>query len=192
MKIDWKKVAEKHGTDKASHGYMQYYQKYMPVDNEWMLEIGCMHGNSLRMWRELFPQCYINCLDLFENTDFASQEKIVEQGFITYKGDQSSLEVLKSITPLYDVIIDDGSHAANHMIISLLHLFEHNLMNGGLYVVEDLHCNADPFFWNGVTCKEDTLLESVKRPNSWFWLFFKDKISKYELHDDKILFLWKK
>ena len=42
---------------------------------------------------------------------------------------------------VFDVIIDDGSHMASHMIASFNHLFADGLSDDGVYVMEDTHSN---------------------------------------------------
>ena len=59
-------------------------------------------------------------------------------------GSQENAEFLKSLTEefgVFDVIIDDGSHMASHMIASFNQLFADGLSDNGIYVVEDTHSN---------------------------------------------------
>lgn len=127
------KLAQKYGTDKAQHGYIPYYELLLNEPNS-MLEIGCFKGASLRMWHEYFPKCELHTLDLFieyiEPTDI--------KGLICHKGSQSDITLLESL-PNFDLIIDDGSHNAIDIQTSFEHLFS-KLNEGGIYVIEDLHC----------------------------------------------------
>ena len=69
------------------------------------------------------------------------KKKLPNDRFKLFIGDQSNLsdlqEVVDGCKEGYDVIIDDGSHAAAHQQISLDFLFKH-LKPGGVYVIEDL------------------------------------------------------
>jgi hypothetical protein len=61
-----------------------------------------------------------------------------------YTGSQESDELLSAITAdaslngLYDIIVDDGSHLAPHVLKAYSKLW-HALKPGGIYVIEDLH-----------------------------------------------------
>jgi hypothetical protein len=63
-------------------------------------------------------------------------------------GDQTDPTLLAKIADTakkiggYDVIIDDGGHHAHQMIASFQALWP-AIKPGGIYVVEDIHCNYD-------------------------------------------------
>ena len=59
-------------------------------------------------------------------------------------GNQLSREDLSKLSSgdKYDIIIDDASHISDGIQISLAFLFPY-LKNGGVYIVEDLHCARD-------------------------------------------------
>ena len=69
------------------------------------------------------------------------KKKLPTDRFKLFVGDQSNLDDLQGVVDEckegYDIIIDDGSHAAAHQQISLDFLFKH-LKPGGVYVIEDL------------------------------------------------------
>jgi methyltransferase family protein len=155
----------KYGADKKVHGYMPYYTQHLPRKGvQRMLEIGCFKGASLRMWRELYPEAEIHTIDLFADpVNQVSVEQMRSEGFICHQGDQSDRHLLKRIDSKFDLIIDDGSHNSDHQQISFMKLFSRNLTEGGLYVVEDLHCCKNPFYWHDERIKgvEDTMLGSL-------------------------------
>lgn len=135
-------VARKYGTDKADdcercHGYMDYYAKELPENPVRLLEIGCFKGASMRMWRELFPKAELHTLDIFIENEMPTDI----EGLICHKGNQNDISLLESL-PTYDVIIDDGSHNAIDVQTSFDYLFKNKLNEGGMYVIEDLHCQA--------------------------------------------------
>lgn len=170
-------LAQKYGTDKLQHGYIPYYEKHLPKEPGRLLEIGCFKGASLRMWREYFPAAELHTIDLFH------ENKQPDDIFNLHchKGSQSDLNFLKSITQKFDVIIDDGSHNSEDQIISFERLFHHNLIPGGVYVCEDLHCCKEEFYRNGLHFSE-TLLGHLKSGNFPF---------PFQLFDDKIAFIFK-
>lgn len=201
-------LAEKYGTDKKEsyHGYVKYYAKHLPDRCRTFLEIGCEHGRSAEMWNEFYgnDELELSLLDLFINTEFKSQRWAWNKGFKTYKGDQSDINFLYSITETFQVIVEDGSHRADHQQITFKHLFSNNLVSGGLFVSEDLHCGVDPFYWGGyVTSFEDTFLSVLKRFKETGVLsgvyftetegrFFAEKIESVDIYNDKIAFITKR
>lgn len=195
-------LARKYGTDKYEHGYLKYYTEWLSgfeFQHKSMLEIGCYRGASLHMWNELFHgQIKIHTIDLFgeDTVDIKTLQKL---GYVPHKGDQSDIGFLYSINEMFDFIIDDGSHNSDHQIISFKHLFLNNLCSGGIYVIEDLHCCKEPFYWNGAIDRvEDSILGILQghptTPSKYFTqaeadFFFNNEyglVAKYHLCNDKI------
>ncbi len=158
-------LAEKYKTDKLPHGYIPYYEKHFLTKIRSLLEIGCCMGASLRMWDEYFGKdTDIHTIDLFKDHDHASIRSIRREGYIPHQGDQSDVRFLNSIQNSFDIIIDDGSHNSDHQLISFLNLFINKLNSGGMYVVEDLHCCLDPFYWQTdlrIRGVDDTILGAL-------------------------------
>lgn len=127
-----------------------------------LLEIGIQNGGSLELWSRYFPAatrlvgCDINdaCARLIyddprlavvvadANTD-AAEEQIV------------------SLAPSYEIVIDDGSHRSGDIIRSFSRYFPH-LDDGGLYIVEDLHCSYWSHFEGGLF-SPDSAISFFKR-----------------------------
>jgi len=137
-------IANKYGTDKGttflpSHGFSEIYDDYL-VNNRHdilrVLEIGIDRGNSLRMWRDYFPNAMVYGLDV-QKHQFFTEERIS-----THYANQSSFydisNFINEFGGEFDLIIDDGGHDPIYQQITLGYLFRH-LKNGGLYIVEDLH-----------------------------------------------------
>lgn len=198
-------LANKYHTDKLDHGYIPVYEKILPEDPRTILEIGVAFGASALMWADYFPNAEIHILDLFEDRDHVSPQWCKKNFFQVHKGDQSNLKVLADINEQFDFIIDDGSHRADHMIISFKHLFHNNLKSGGLYVIEDCHCCKDPFY-NGdgyVKTFYDTALwmfreymeyGEIKNPyfNAGEQAMFKNLIANVEITpDEKLILIWR-
>ena len=135
-------IGKKYPSNKNKSGFIEIYQKWF---NEFknkeikLLEIGVDKGDSLRIWREFFPNAKICGLDIVKK-DFSIND--VE----LFTGDQSDCNFLKTVVEKYksfDIIIDDGSHLSKHIIASFSYLYPH-LNNNGLYVIEDLQTSYIP------------------------------------------------
>lgn len=129
------------GTDKSSayHGYLDIYERYLKnVDRSScgnLLEIGIFKGQSIKMWKEYFPNFKICAIDIDPKT---MMENV--HGVETFLGSQSDKSFLKKVSAAsggFDVIIDDGSHVQEHQQVSFGFLFGF-LNRGGLYIIEDL------------------------------------------------------
>lgn len=168
-------LAEKHGTDKASHGYMRHYHRHLLAQNTYdILEIGCEKGNSIRMWLEALPNVSVVGLDLFMEYPVPD---ILGATFI--KGNQLDHEILYNLRNncQFDMIIDDGSHNSRDQLVTFYSLFG----TSNLYVVEDLHCCNDESYRQGLPF-EFTMLGLMKSGNFPFNHF---------LYDDKIAFIYR-
>lgn len=201
-------LAIKYGTDKSNvlHNYCEHYQNYLPQDCRSLLEIGAAKGASALMWRDYYPDCDIHILDLFLNPDFVSVKWCRERFFVPHQGDQGDLKTLSSIQDQFEVIIDDGSHRADHQLISFKHLFLNNLRTRGVYAIEDCHCNRLPFYWGDgfVTMFEFTALSMFNHfkatgeiVNPYFnkgeSAIFKSLIDRVEvLEEEKLILIWRK
>lgn len=184
-------LAQKHNTDKLQHSYMPHYQKHLPKTAERILEVGCEHGESLRMWRELYPNAEIHTIDLFQNPLFAQEREIADQGFITHRGDQFYKKTYGSLTGKFDFIIEDGSHRADHQLFTFNMLFDF-VKSEGLYIVEDLQCCREEFFRGQIGSFEDTILASLERKGSWFYALYGQLIESVDIYDRKIAFIKKR
>ena len=137
-------IGKKYPSSKNISGFIQLYEKYFtPLRDSKIniLEIGVDNGDSLRIWREFFSKANICGIDIDEKNFEIKDTDILQ-------GDQSDLNFLKDLVKKYkkfDIIIDDGSHQAKHIITSFNYLFTY-LNNNGLYVIEDLQTSYIPRF----------------------------------------------
>jgi hypothetical protein len=102
-----------------------------------LLEIGVAQGGSLQLWRRYFgPDAVIFGIDIDPRV------KAVDDTDLEVRiGSQVDPEFLRGVVAEMggvDVVLDDGSHQAQHMRASFDVLFP-LLSDGGLYAVEDLH-----------------------------------------------------
>jgi hypothetical protein len=192
-------------SDKKDHGYFIPYGDYLPEKCASLLEIGCLKGASLRVWDRLFGgNCDIHTIDLFGDSANMSVRACREAGFVPHEGSQDDINFLSAIKKQFDICIDDGSHNSHQMLISFKHLFVNNLKSGGVYCIEDLLCNFEPFYWGGlVKSFMDTpvsmfgeYLKSGIISNPYFNPgeadVFQNLIDRVVIWENKIVFIWKK
>lgn len=124
-------IGLKYGTDKATHhGYCDFYEKELEgLNPKRILEIGVKDGASLRMWKDFYPDAEIIGVDI---------KPIHVPGCFVYPMNQSDIYIIWKLGN-FDLIIDDGSHMTLDQQISFYHLFQHQLNDGGIYIIEDIH-----------------------------------------------------
>lgn len=141
------------------HSYSPEYYKYLsPYKKTFtnILEIGIGNnklmmpicgkdyilGASLKSWEEFFPNAKIYGLDIIKDVLF------FENRISCFYTDQSNenelnktIEEIKNVNNdsnlLFDLIIDDGSHIVDHMILTFKTLSKY-LKIDGLYIIEDI------------------------------------------------------
>jgi hypothetical protein len=157
------------GTDKpvGHHAYTPHDARHLRARRRrvrCVLEIGIGErgdpsggGNSLRMWRSYFPKATIYGIDLYE-------KHIDEPRIVALQADQSDAESLLDAVracPPFDLIVDDGSHVASHVVTTFETLFP-RLRRGGLYVIEDLETAYWPEYEGGPPGTAGTSVALVK------------------------------
>jgi hypothetical protein len=150
--VNLTKLAIKYSSDKYyNHSYVGFYQELFAKHSiKRLLEIGIgyeslmrpflpldvpyIHGSSLYMWRDAFPNAEIFGCDIREETLFQ------EGNIKTFPCDQTSVDDLQrlmvKIGDPCDVIIDDGSHEIESQIFTAQCLLPF-VAEGGVYVTED-------------------------------------------------------
>lgn len=135
----FRRIGDTCGTDKTlHHGYQRFYPQFLaPLRRRRKLaivEIGYGEGKSIPLWRALFPQAQVICLD----RDVSESG----EGYEVLKVDQSDPEAVAAVVDRIEqpvhLIVDDGSHVPSHQLSSFSILFEHLLVPGGIYIVEDV------------------------------------------------------
>lgn len=149
----------------GGHKWLSYFPIY---DREFsrfrgtsprVLEIGIYRGASLRLWSRFFgPGATIVGVDISPECAKAQNPNYNIHVEI---GDQSNAAFLRSVVDKhgpFDIIIDDGSHIASHIIASFNALFMNGLKSEGIYFVEDLECmywsNTDDYRDASVTATD--------------------------------------
>lgn len=135
-------LAFMYGTDKLDHGYIPFYEKYLPKNPKKILEIGVKEGRSAKMWLQYFPETQFHGLDLFQEFAPPFQDERVTW----HQGNQCDWELLEQLRKEdFDVIIDDGSHNSRDQMMTFFGLF-----NGKHYFIEDTHCAQEEFYRQGL------------------------------------------
>lgn len=107
------------------------------VEDGQMLHVkkkGYETGNSLRFWRDYFPQAEIMGADIFE-------VEIKEERITTFICDQRRKDSIMNLATMIggkvDIIIDDGSHVYEDQLNTFIWLYD-KVNIGGIYVIEDI------------------------------------------------------
>lgn len=154
-------LAKKYGCDKLfSHSYLETYQLILAQRKvHRLLEIGIgygqmmtpfvpfyVHGASLKMWSEYWPEAEIWACDIREDT-------LINEGNIhSVVCDQSSgkslAEMVFAVTDglkhKLDVVIDDGSHVTAHQDLTASVLLP-RMSKGSAYIIEDCYEDTGKF-----------------------------------------------
>ncbi len=171
---DLERLAILHGSDKRDrHFYTSHYRKHFaPLRKKKLniLEIGVggykdpkAGGNSLRMWKDYFPNSTIHGLDLYDKSALEERRIKIHKGS-QFDGD-CLLEICNKMGSL-DIVIDDGSHYSEHVIFTFNLLFP-LLDENGIYVVEDTQTS----YWKFAGGDSENL-----RNPSTLMNFFKDLV----------------
>ena len=120
--------------------YDEKLKKYQNLPIK-LLEIGVLNGGSLEIFSKYFSNaklilgCDIDpkCKNLKYNKD---------ENIILINGDVNDSKTKEIIVEhsKFDIILDDGSHNSDDVVKTYCNYFNH-LKDGGLYIIEDLHCS---------------------------------------------------
>ena len=143
-------MSASYGTDKSyEHKYFSLiYDKLLtPLKHEinTFIEIGCLNGESLILWRDFFVNANVVGIDInIEHTKNSLKEKDNSRlDFIQMDG--SNEEQLDEVSERFngvDVILDDASHRMLDQQITLAKFFK-CLKPGGIFIMEDLHTSVE-------------------------------------------------
>jgi predicted O-methyltransferase YrrM len=133
--------------------YLDEYDRLFPgyrTQSINFLEIGIQNGGSLEIWSKYFPNaaCLIGC-DINPDCEKLRYEDSRVKLVI---GDANTDQCEKAIlghAGAFDLILDDGSHRSGDIIRSFVRYFRH-LNDGGIFVVEDMHCSYWQEFEGGL------------------------------------------
>jgi len=121
--------------------YLAYYDKlfdFIKDNSISLLEIGVQNGGSLETWGKYFPNA--NLILGCDIDDRCGRLQFEDPRIRIIIGNANSDMVFKEVLSCgpFDVIIDDGSHLSEDILVSFLNYFP-LIKPGGIYVVEDTH-----------------------------------------------------
>ena len=117
--------------------YHQYFKRFRGR-NVRMLQIGVQSGGDIAMWRDYFVGgLEYHGMDINPRCKKFEGEPSVAEIIIGDQGSPQFWDELIPNLPMFDIIIDDGSHIMNHQILTLRKAFPTILAPGGVYLVED-------------------------------------------------------
>lgn len=110
-----------------------------------ILEIGVQNGGSLEIWCEYFNNAavVVGC-DINPDCSILTYD---DRRIKLVIGDANTDEIedkIRNISEKFDLIVDDGSHKSSD-IVKTFSRYLPILADGGLFIVEDLHCS----YWEG-------------------------------------------
>jgi hypothetical protein len=116
-----------------------------------ILEIGVQNSGSAEMWLKYFgPGTSIVGVDIDQRC-----QQLASQDLEIVIGDQGSPEFWTDFfdkhTEPFDIIIDDGGHRMDQMILTFVVASKH-IRDGGIHLIEDVHTaywNHHSIFWPG-------------------------------------------
>jgi len=167
-------IGKSFNTDKATyHNFTEFYDNYFNnLRNESfkVLEIGIFKGESLKMWKEYFPNSEIYGLDITNLKHLEEDRIFIEQA------DQTDIHRMNTVFPntKFDIIIDDGGHSMYQQQLTLISML-HRLKRGGYFIVEDLHTSLKYHsFYNNDPTKRTALdlIENFKNKKEDFKGFY--------------------
>lgn len=122
-----------------------------------LLEIGVQNGGSLEVWAAHLPvaELIVGC-DVDPRCgalEFTDARVTVVVGDVA---DETTRARILDISPTFEIILDDGSHRSDDIISAFVHLFP-MLAEGGVYVIEDLHCSYWSDFGGGLFAQRSAM-----------------------------------
>ena len=135
-------IGQRYGTDKSSayHDYCRIYERELPRSINVLVELGVLHGASMRMWREWYPRARLYGVDI--------DDKEID-GATFIKSDLSKASDLNhlrwNLGQHVDVLIDDAGHHTYDQFMAFCHLWP-CIVPGGVYVIEDTHTSYERKF----------------------------------------------
>src|SRR5262245_25561868 len=141
------------GNGRLVHKWMHYFDIYHRHFSRWrgqpvrVLEVGVYQGGSLQMWNHYFGRrAHIVGVDIDPRC-----KELAEPQVDIVIGDQEDREFLRRLAADYgsfDIVIEDGGHTMAQQIATLEEIWP-AILDGGVYLVEDLHTSYWPEFGGG-------------------------------------------
>ncbi len=143
-------------TGKVSDKWELYLDEYTRLLNKFrnepisILEIGIQNGGSLEIWSKYFAaaKSILGC-DIDSNCENLRYDDERINVIVGDVNDDSTKSRIIELNNRFDIIIDDGSHTSADIIETFVNYYPF-LNEGGLYIVEDIHCSYWKEFGGGL------------------------------------------
>jgi len=126
-----------HGCDRGyKHRYNRIYEPiFSPLRDEplQILEVGIYKGAGIAAWLDYFPNASVFGIDTFQRIKPAQVPVLAHQRVGWCKGDSTTI----NLEGEFDLIFDDGDHAASTQLATFKNLYP-QLKKGGVYFIEDV------------------------------------------------------
>ena len=130
-------------TNKTGHGFSKFYEEKLEKyksEKIKILEIGSYAGASAAAFVKYLPNVNIYCFDV-NISNFKYKSKNIHVFGVDIKDEKKIKKTLKNIFlqhkfDKFDIIIDDGSHYLDEILIGLKFFFTF-VKSKGLYIIED-------------------------------------------------------
>ncbi len=146
------------------HHYLEVYDRFLsrfrdtPVR---ILEIGVQDGGSLQIWRK-----YLGRKAVIFGIDIDARCRAFDDAEACVRiGSQNDPDFLREVVREMggvDIVVDDGSHVAEHQATSFRTLFP-LLETGGVYLCEDVQTSYWRVYHNGGYQRPGTFIELTKQ-----------------------------
>jgi len=141
---------------KVSDKWALYLQEYDALLNPYrqapvrLLEIGIQNGGSLDIWCEYFPQAQkiVGC-DIDPKCAALTYADPRVAVVVADANTDAAEQAILNHAGAFDVVIDDGSHTSGDIVKSFARYFA-KVVDGGVYIIEDLHCSYWQEFAGGL------------------------------------------
>jgi cephalosporin hydroxylase len=136
-------------TLKHPHFFPVYERHFAPWRDRTVtvLEIGVYRGGSLKLWQRYFgPRATIIGLD-----HMPACKEHESPGIHVFIGNQCDAKILDEIIEKHgvpDIVIDDGSHYSDHVLMTFRHLYP-KMQKNSVYVVEDTYHSYQKIYEGG-------------------------------------------
>lgn len=122
--------------------YLPYYDRLFGLLQACrisLLEIGVQNGGSLETWAEYFQagQHFVGC-DIDATCGLLAFDDPRIRVVVGDINEPLTFQKISSISPAFDIVIDDGSHISADILRSFMTYFP-LVKPGGLYIIEDAH-----------------------------------------------------
>ena len=192
-----------YGSDKANifkhnqqpgHGYSIFYEKKLGAyrdKNLNILEIGSYAGASAAAFKKYLPKSKVYCFDI-NISNFKYKSKNINVYGIDINNQKKVLKILQKIFSeqnfnQFDLIIDDGSHNLDDILISLKFFFKY-VKNKGLYIIEDYkHPNYYKYNRNIDHLLVDQMFVNLNNKKSFASNIFNDDDQKELINSIKMI-----